>query len=87
MPDSVVDQLKANGINASSANITHCKREMFQGVWKLMLDERFRHAYRHGVVVQCSDGIKRRLYPRIFTYSADYPEKCVYVSDNSACLR
>ena len=27
----------------------------------------------------CADGIKRRIYPRIFSYSADYPEKYVYI--------
>jgi hypothetical protein len=37
----------------------------------------FIHAYKHGMVVNCKDGIRRRIYPRIFTYSADYPEKYV----------
>lgn len=40
-----------------------------------MLDPEFIHAYHNGVVVQCGDGITRRLFPRIFTYSADYLEK------------
>jgi hypothetical protein len=40
-----------------------------------MLDDEFLHAYEHGVVLECIDGIRRRVYPRIFTYSADYPEK------------
>ncbi|KAL1749401.1 hypothetical protein FB107DRAFT_280858 [Schizophyllum commune] len=31
--------------------------------------------YKYGIVVRCLDGIERRVYPRIFTYSADYPEK------------
>lgn len=44
-------------------------------VWKILLDEEFLHAYEHGIVLKCADGIFRRLYPRIFTYSADYPEK------------
>jgi hypothetical protein len=42
-----------------------------------MLDEDFISAYRHGIVLKCADGIARRIFPRIFTYSADYPEKCV----------
>lgn len=41
------------------------------------MDDQFLTAYKHGVVVDCSDGVKRRLYPRIFTYSADYPERLV----------
>lgn len=41
-----------------------------------MLDDEFLEAYEHGMVVKCGDGVTRRLYPRIFTYTADYPEKC-----------
>lgn len=29
------------------------------------------------MVIRCADGVERRVYPRFFTYSADYPEKCV----------
>ena len=29
----------------------------------------------YGIIIRCIDGIERRVYPRIFTYSADYPEK------------
>lgn len=46
-------------------------------IWALLLDEEFLHAYVHGIVITCADGITRRVYPRIFTYSADYPEKSV----------
>lgn len=51
-------------------------------VWALLLDAEFMHAYKHGIVIECPDGISRRFYPRIFTYSADYPEKSV----NEICL-
>jgi hypothetical protein len=44
-------------------------------VWTKILDEDFLHAYKYGIVVKCVDGIERRVYPRFFTYSADYPEK------------
>jgi hypothetical protein len=40
-----------------------------------MLDEDFLDAYRHGIIFKCADGVLRRVFPRIFTYSADYPEK------------
>lgn len=43
-----------------------------------MLDAEFIAAYCHGIVVTCYDGIQRRFYPRILTYSADYPEKQVF---------
>lgn len=44
-------------------------------IWRLLLDDDFREAYIHGIVIDCSDGFRRRMYPRFFTYSADYPEK------------
>jgi hypothetical protein len=48
-----------------------------QAIWDLILDERFMEMYRNGVVVKFFDGILRRIFPRFYTYSADYPEKCV----------
>lgn len=54
----------------------HCRRDLFQACWKHLLDADFIQAYRHGMVLRCPDGILRRVFPRIFTYSADYPEKC-----------
>jgi Plavaka transposase len=50
---------------------------MFQAQWDVLLDEELKYAMQHGMVIMCHDGIKRRFYPRIFTYSADYPEKLV----------
>ncbi|PPR03767.1 hypothetical protein CVT24_007510 [Panaeolus cyanescens] len=64
-----------NGISATDNTITFLKRELMHAIWLLMLDEEFVHAYVHGIVMQCADGIWRRIFPRIFTYSADYPEK------------
>ena len=57
--------------------LTHCRRELMQGAWSIILDDDFIHVCTYGIVVMCIDGIERRLYPRIFTYSADYPEKYV----------
>ena len=48
---------------------------MFHAVWNILLDNDFIEAYKNGIVVKCFDGIYRCIYPRIFTYSADYPEK------------
>ena len=48
-----------------------------QAIWTLLLDSDFMHGYEHGIVIQFADGIQRRVFPRIFTYSADYPEKYV----------
>lgn len=46
-------------------------------IWQIILDDEFVEAWKHGIVLTCADGIRRRFYPRIFTYSADYPEKYV----------
>ena len=48
-----------------------------QQIWLLLLDDRFMTAFREGILVLCSDDILRRLFLRIFIYSADYPEKYV----------
>lgn len=60
---------------ASSDVITFLKHDLMQKIWSLLLDKEFMYAYEHGVVVECADGIMWRVYPRFFTYSADYPEK------------
>jgi Plavaka transposase len=57
--------------------LTHCKRELYHASWNILLDDAFMEAYEHGIVVTWMDGLERRFYPRIFTYSADYPEKYV----------
>jgi hypothetical protein len=76
--DSLQDRLKSfhQKWNTQKKDIlTHCRRELMHSVWKFLLDDDFLHAYKYGMVVRCSDGIERRIYPRLFTYSADYPEK------------
>ena len=62
---------------------THCHRELFHAQWKDILDDGFLRAYKHGIVLECGDGVKRQLFPRIFTYSADYPEKYVCIISSS----
>jgi hypothetical protein len=81
LPDNVKDvfsslpRISKSGMAALHA---HCRRDLFHACWKHLLDAEFLHAYRHGIVLQCPDGILRRVFPRIFTYSADYPEKCAH---------
>ncbi|KAI0312029.1 hypothetical protein OF83DRAFT_1067878, partial [Amylostereum chailletii] len=55
--------------------LTHAKRELFHAQLKILIDSDFVEAYIHGIVVECPDGISRRFFPRIFTYTSDYPEK------------
>jgi Plavaka transposase len=79
-PDSLQNQIKAfheKWDTQKSEILTHCRRELMHAVWRLLLDDDFLHAYTYGIVICCADGVERRVYPRIFTYSADYPEKYV----------
>lgn len=76
LPDKIQDFLASLPASArKKVVLTHCKRELMQGCWAILLDDDFLEAYVHGIVVVCGDGIARRLYPRILIYSADYPEK------------
>ncbi|KAJ3568500.1 hypothetical protein NP233_g5674 [Leucocoprinus birnbaumii] len=67
----------AEKFSASRELMTHLKRELMHAIWTLLLDPEFRHAYEHGIPVDCADGVRRLLFPRFFTYSADYPEKAL----------
>ena len=60
--------------------LTHCRRELIHAVWNLLLDDAFIHTFKYGMVIKCADGVERRVYPQFFTYSADYPEKCNFLS-------
>ncbi|TEB26892.1 hypothetical protein FA13DRAFT_1795347 [Coprinellus micaceus] len=53
----------------------HLRREIFHAQWNILLDDEFIHAYRHGLIVDCPDKVRRRFYPRILAYAADYPER------------
>ncbi|TEB29008.1 hypothetical protein FA13DRAFT_1602778, partial [Coprinellus micaceus] len=55
--------------------MAHCRMEMFHAQWHILQDDELLDAMENGVVIMCQDGKERRFYIRIFTYSADYPEK------------
>lgn len=63
------------GEPATADILTHLRRELMQAIWRILLDDDFMDAYENGIVIMFPDGIQRRLFPRFFTYSADYPEK------------
>ncbi|KAJ6556218.1 hypothetical protein B0H19DRAFT_1152200, partial [Mycena capillaripes] len=63
------------GFPPSADILAHLKRELMHGIWDLLLSDDFIHAYVHGIVVKCYDGIEHLIFPRFFTYGADYPEK------------
>lgn len=76
LPDWIQDKYRSFYNTAPTDEVlTFLKRELVQAIWALILNEDFMNAYILGIVVLCSDGILRRLFPRFFTYSADYPEK------------
>ena len=82
LPDALQDKLKSFHTKWETQKkdiLTHCRRELMHAVWSFLLDEEFLHAYKYGIVVQGPDQIERCVYPRIITYSADYPEKLVFV--------
>jgi len=60
---------------ATSEVLSLCKHELMQAIWLLLLDDEFMHAYEFGIVIEFADGILRRVFARLFTYSADYPKK------------
>jgi hypothetical protein len=56
---------------------THCKHDLMQAIWRLLLNEKFVEAYNSGFVIKFVDGIVRRIFIRFYTYGADYPEKYI----------
>ncbi|KZT03338.1 uncharacterized protein LAESUDRAFT_660046, partial [Laetiporus sulphureus 93-53] len=83
LPDDFQDWYEETyGEPASADVLRFCRRELYHVIWLLQLDPEFMHAYEHGILLRCGDGVLRRLFPRFFTYSADYPEKILL-----ACIR
>ncbi|KAI0753029.1 hypothetical protein C8Q80DRAFT_1217334 [Daedaleopsis nitida] len=74
--------VEAYGEPPSAAILRLLKQDLMQHIWLLLLDTDFMHAVRHSMLVKCGDGIIQRIFPRIFTYMADYPENCLV-----ACLK
>ncbi|KAI0090931.1 hypothetical protein BDY19DRAFT_886661 [Irpex rosettiformis] len=76
LPQLIQDFYHKTYGTAATLNIMRfCRSELMQKVWDLLLDTEFMHAFKHGILVTCADGIRRRLFPRFLTYSADYPER------------
>ncbi|CDO69347.1 hypothetical protein BN946_scf184746.g28 [Trametes cinnabarina] len=76
LPDDLLDYYREHYKHAPTEETLRWLRgELMQKVWSKLLDDDFVHAYIHGILVECADGVVRRLFPQFFTYSADYPEK------------
>ncbi|GBE82230.1 hypothetical protein SCP_0406130 [Sparassis crispa] len=64
LPDTIQDFYRETfGIAATTAVLKYCKRELMQAIWLLLLDLEFIHAYEHGILIHCGDGILRRPIP------------------------
>ncbi|KAL5528006.1 hypothetical protein ACEPAF_7142 [Sanghuangporus sanghuang] len=71
--------------------LAHCRRELVQACWQIMLDDAFVQAWATGVVQTCKDAVLQKWYPWILAYSADLPEKflmsCLRVLGRLPCPR
>jgi hypothetical protein len=59
----------------TSRLMAHVGREVLHTQWSALLDDKFINAWLHGIPIKGPDGVTRLFFPRIFVYSADYPEK------------
>lgn len=77
LPDNFKDYLRErNGGKLPYADLAkYCSRLLFHQQWSILLDRDLLDAMKDGIVLLCPDGKRRCFYPRIFTYSADYPEQ------------
>jgi hypothetical protein len=55
--------------------IAHVGREVLHTQWSVLLDDELIEAWLYGIPIKGPDGVTRLFFPRIFVYSADYPEK------------
>ncbi|KAI0259134.1 hypothetical protein BC834DRAFT_974518 [Gloeopeniophorella convolvens] len=83
LPETLTESYqKAFGRPPTPEVLNLLKRDLMQAVWALILEGKFMDAYVNGIVLMCADGVYRRVYPRFFTYSADYPKKALL-----ACIK
>lgn len=76
LPDTLQDIYMTHyGTAATDEVVRFLKRELIHAIWALLLTPEFMEAYVHGILILCADDVIRRIFPRFFTYSADYPEK------------
>ncbi|CUA77217.1 CRISPR-associated endonuclease Cas9 [Streptococcus mutans UA159] [Rhizoctonia solani] len=77
LPPNIQDKIRnlEPGKPVPRALLTQIRRELIHAVWSILLDDEFLQSWRHGIIIMCADGIERRVFPRIFSYSADYMEK------------
>lgn len=76
LPDDFADSYKKQfGVPPPDDIITHCRRELYHAVVERILKGEFEEVYKNGIIIMFPDGVQRRVFPRFYCYSADYPEK------------
>ncbi|KAI6117281.1 hypothetical protein EDD16DRAFT_1693060 [Pisolithus croceorrhizus] len=88
LPESLTDFINSFMMTRNHLDVlVHCKCELCHAVWKTLLDDEFVEAYGSGIITRCHGGVLHHMYPQIFTYSADYPEKIILVTihDKGLC--
>ena len=66
LPDSFKDFASTQmggGRTPTAAFFMHCHRELIHEQWRILLDDEFLEAWKHGIVIRCPDGLLRRFYP------------------------
>ncbi|KAJ3510729.1 hypothetical protein NMY22_g15881 [Coprinellus aureogranulatus] len=81
VPDRLSDFLtqKNGGRRPTKALFKYCTRALFHKQWSILLSAELIDAMKNGIIHSCPDGKKRCFFPRILTYSCDYPEKALAV--------
>jgi hypothetical protein len=76
LPDAFQDWYKEVFGKAPTAEVLKFLRYgLFNNMWEMLMDAEFIAAYKDGFLAKFADGITRLVFPRFFSYSADYPEK------------
>nr|GAT45436.1 predicted protein [Mycena chlorophos] len=84
LPESVRQTYREHyGCDMHDTVFTHLKRDLMHRIWDLLLSDDFLDAYDNGIKIRCFDGLVRLVFPRFFTYSADYPEKVLLATIKS----
>lgn len=60
LPDSFKEfasSQTAGGCAPTAAFATHCAQELMHEQWKILLDDEFLEAWKHGIVILCPNGV------------------------------
>ncbi|KAF5378621.1 hypothetical protein D9757_009547 [Collybiopsis confluens] len=67
------------GCTPTEAVMTFMRREIPHAIYAELFDKDFMNAYRDGIILRCGNKVTRSMFPRLFTWSADYPEKMLLI--------